>query len=126
MAEVKGVNVTKYDSGTGQGNWIEQGLIKSGLKVWSDFYEASGVAIGDNIVVARMPKGAVVHSIQIGWDQLGSGVLLHMGDTADGNRYFSNIPAGASTGTKTNPLVNGLQYKIGSAEGDDKISVLVT
>lgn len=125
MAELKGVNVTKYDAGTKQDNWIDQGLIKSDIKIWTDSFEAAGAAIADTIVIAQLPDGAIVHDIQIGFDDLGTSVTLDCGDSTDPNRYFSAIDAATAAAEKASILVDGMQYKIGTATGDGKVYLTV-
>ena len=87
MASVKGVNFTnitatpvvKADSSEWHGN----------LRVQYDSYEASSLAAGSDISVARLPKGAKVYDVIVHFDALGSGTTLKVGDSADDDRYIA-------------------------------------
>lgn len=91
MASVKGVNFTnitatpivKTDSSEAYGK----------MRVSYDSYEASSLASGSDISVARLPKGAKVYDIVIHHDALGSGVTLAVGDSADADRYITATAA---------------------------------
>jgi len=122
MTAVKGVNVTKYEAG-GQGdNAITQGLIASELNVWSDSYEASGLAAASTIEMANLPAGAKVHAVFLDWDALGSSRTLAVGDSDDADRYLAATDASSAGGAVGN-LVDGKQYVIGTATDDDEILV---
>jgi len=124
MAEVLGVNVTKYDAGTFDSNWIDQGLVKSSVKVWSEVYEAAAVGVADTIVVAVLPAGAVVHGIALQFDALGAGVTLDAGDVTVPARYKSAIVT-TSAGDDNSILVDGAQYVITDAEVDGRVLLTV-
>lgn len=121
MADVYGANVTKYRAGTKQDNWIDQGLVKSGLKIWSDSYEAAALAAGQIIQIAELPVGAVVHGIILAFDALGA-ATVNVGDSADDNRYLNAIDVSAA-GYVVGGLVDGLQYVIGTNTDDDEIII---
>lgn len=95
MASVKGANFTnitatpivKTDSGEAYGK----------LRVTYDSYEASSLASGSDISVARLPKGAKVYDVVIHHDALGSGVTLSVGD-ADGATRYIGATAAATAG----------------------------
>lgn len=123
MAEVNGVNVTKYDA-PGADNWIDQGLIKSSIKVWSEVYEAAAVNIADTIVVAVLPAGAVIHGVKLAWDALGAGVTLDMGDITIPARYKAAIVT-TNLGSDDSILVDGLQYVITDEAVDGRVLLTV-
>ena len=85
MASVKGTNFTnitadpvvKIDSGEWSGK----------MRVQYDTYEASSLASGSDISVARLPKGAKVYDVVIIHDALGSGVTLKVGDDVLYGKY---------------------------------------
>ena len=91
MASVKGTNFTnitatpivKIDSGEWTGK----------LRVQYDSYEASSLASGSDISVARLPKGAKIFDVVIHHDALGAGVTLAVGDSADADRYITATAA---------------------------------
>jgi len=86
MASVKGVNFTnitatpvvKADSSEWHGN----------IRVQYDSYEASSLASGSDISVARLPKGAKVYDIIVHFDALGS-ATISVGDSANAARYIA-------------------------------------
>ena len=124
MAEVLGVNQTKFDAGTYDGNWISQGNIKSGVKLWSDVYEAAAVSIADTIVVAQLPTGAVVHGVQISFDALGAGVTLDMGDITVPTRYKTAVVT-TSAGSDSGINVDGAGYQITDEDVDGRVLLTV-
>ena len=91
MASVKGTNITnidaepvvKVDSSEWHGN----------LRVQYDSYEASSLASGSDISVAKLPKGAKVYDVVIHHGALGSGVTLAVGDSSDTDRYITATAA---------------------------------
>ncbi len=87
MASVKGVNFTnitatpvvKADSSEWHGN----------IRVQYDSYEASSLASGSDISVARLPKGAKVYDIIVHFDALGSSSTVSVGDADSAARYIA-------------------------------------
>ncbi len=123
MAEVEGVNVTKFDAGTSDTTWIDQGLIKSSIRVWSEVYEASALPANDTIVIAVLPDGAIVHGISIQFDALGA-ATVDVGDVDNVDRYKDGVNVSAA-GSDESILPDGAQYVIGTATGDDRITITV-
>jgi hypothetical protein len=124
MSNVQGVNVTKYDAETSDTTWIDQGLIKSSIRVWSDVYEAAALAIGQTIGLAQLPDGAVVHGGILYFDALGAGVTLEIGDSTDSARYLSATVCTAA-GSALFDAVDGSGYAIGTNAGDGEIIATV-
>jgi len=91
MASVKGVNFTNITSVPAVNTASNEAYGK--LRVTYDTYEASSLASGSDISVARLPKGAVVYDVIIHHDALGSGVTLAVGDSADADRYIAATAA---------------------------------
>ena len=87
MASVKGVNFTnitatpvvKADSSEWHGN----------IRVQYDSYEASSLASGSDISVARLPKGAKVYDIIVHFDALGGSSTVSVGDADSATRYIA-------------------------------------
>jgi len=87
MASVKGANFTnitatpvvKADSSEWHGN----------IRVQYDSYEASSLAIGSDISVARLPKGAKVYDIIVHFDGLGASSTVSVGDGDDADRFIA-------------------------------------
>jgi hypothetical protein len=123
MAQYDGVNVTKYEA-PGNANWIDQGLIKSELKVWSDSYELAGTEVAnDTFHLATLPAGAKVHLVHCAWDDVGAAsATFDVGDSDDPNRYLDGLVASAA-GQDTGILPDGAQYEIGTNDGDTEILV---
>ena len=63
------------------------------IRVQFDTFEASSLASGSDISVARLPSGAKVYDVAIHHDALGSGVTLAVGDSADADRYITATAA---------------------------------
>ncbi len=91
MASVKGVNFTNITA-TPQVN-ADSSEWTGKLRVQFDSFEASSLASGSDISVARLPKGAKVWDVVIMHDALGTGVTLAVGDSADTDRYVTATAA---------------------------------
>tara|TARA_Y100000592_G_scaffold90106_1_gene148291 strand:- start:299 stop:721 length:423 start_codon:yes stop_codon:yes gene_type:complete len=91
MASVKGVNFTNITA-TPQVN-ADSSEWTGKLRVQFDSFEASSLASGSDISVARLPKGAKVWDVVIMHDGLGTGVTLAVGDSADADRYVTATAA---------------------------------
>lgn len=87
MASVKGANFTnitatpvvKADSSEWHGN----------IRVQYDSYEASSLASGSDISVARLPKGAKVYDVIVHFDALGASSTVSVGDADDADRFIT-------------------------------------
>ena len=95
MASVKGVNITNLDAVPAVAAPVDQ--TGGRMRVWYDTYDASSLAAGSDITVARLPEGANVYEIIIHHDALGSSVTLAVGDSGDADRYIT-ATAAASAG----------------------------
>lgn len=106
MASVKGVNITALDAGTGKLDKIEHGKVR----VFSDTYEASSLAAGSDITIARLPKNSAVVDIALYHDALGASSTLSVGDSGDADRY---VLAGStsSAGVLRMDAVDGCGYE---------------
>ena len=86
MASVKGVNFTNITAdpivNADSGEWSGK------LRVQYDTYEASSLASGSDISVARLPKGAVVYDVIVHFDALGGSSTIQVGDSGDTDRYI--------------------------------------
>ena len=130
MASVKGANITNIDATPVVKVSSEEAGGK--LRVFHDTYEASSLASGSDITVARIPVNATIHDVIVKCDALGSGVTLKVGDSDDDDRFITvvgtwnvagqsqSMLAGSSTGAPV-PAVTGLGYRT-TAETD----VLIT
>jgi len=98
MASVKGVNITNIDSTPVEKASASQ--MHGRLRVAFDSYEASSLASGSDITVARLPAGATVYEVSIVHDALGTGVTLTAGDSDDADRLITSTAA-ASAGEVT-------------------------
>ena len=87
MASVKGVNFTNITAdpivNADSGEWSGK------LRVQYDTYEASSLASGSDISVARLPKGAKVYDIIVHFDALGGSSTISVGDADSAARYIA-------------------------------------
>jgi len=95
MASVKGINITNLDA-------VPVALPKASevhgrIRVWFDSYEASSLASGSDIKIARLPENATVFEVVIHHDALGTSVTLSVGDASSATRYIG-ATAAASAG----------------------------
>lgn len=120
MASVKSVNITNLDSVPVVLSSSEE--VGGKLRVFYDTYEASSLASGSDITIARIPANATIIDVIVKADALGSGVTLSVGDSASASRYIGvtgtwnvagqtqSMLAGASTGVPVT-AVTGLGYR---------------
>ena len=130
MASVKGANITNMDATPIVKVSSEEAGGK--LRVFHDTYEASTLASGSDITIARIPINATIHDVVLKCDALGGSSTLIVGDSDDTNRFIDSVGtwnvagqsqsmlAGSSTGAPI-PAVTGLGYRT-TAETD----VLIT
>ena len=59
------------------------------MRVQYDTYEASSLASGSDISVARLPKGAKVYDIVVHFDALGGSTTISVGDSGAAARYIA-------------------------------------
>ena len=122
MASVKSSAITNLDSVPAVN---ADGGNNSPMMVWHDTYEASSLASGSDITIARIPAGATIHDVVIKADALGGSSTLIVGDSADDNRFLAAVGTwnvagqtqsmlgGSSTGAATT-AVTGVGYKVSS------------
>ena len=117
MASVKGANITNMDATPITKVSSEE--VGGKLRVFHDTYEASSLASGSDITIARMPAGSTVHNVIIKADALAGSSTLIVGDSDDTNRFINSVGtwnaagqsqsmlAGSSTGSPVS-AVTGL------------------
>ena len=123
MASVKSSAITNLDSVPAVN---ADGGNNSPMMVWHDTYEASSLASGSDITIARIPAGATIHDVVIKADALGGSSTLKVGDSGDDDRYLGvvgtwnvagqtqSMLGGSSTGAATT-AVTGVGYKVSSS-----------
>ena len=121
MASVKSVAITNLDAVPAVNS---DGGNLSPMMVWHDTYEASSLASGSDITIARIPAGATIHDVIIKADALGGSSTLTVGDSGDADRYLAAVGTWNAAGqcqsmlagsTAANTAVAGLGYKVSSA-----------
>jgi len=121
MASVKSVAITNLDAVPAVNS---DGGNLSPMMVWHDTYEASSLASGSDITIARIPAGATIHDVIIKADALGGSSTLTAGDSGDADRFLAAVGTWNAAGqcqsmlagsTAANTAVAGLGYKVSSA-----------
>ena len=121
MASVKSVAITNLDAVPAVNS---DGGNLSPMMVWHDTYEASSLASGSDITIARIPAGATIHDVIIKADALGGSSTLTAGDSGDADRYLAAVGTWNAAGqcqsmlagsTAANTAVAGLGYKVSEA-----------
>ncbi len=87
MASVKSTNITNLDASPS--TLPDAREVSGKLRVFTDTYEASSLAAGSDITVARIPTGAKIIDIKVIADALGGSVTLAVGDSTDPDRYIT-------------------------------------
>ena len=120
MASVNGANITLIEATPITKVSSEE--VGGKLRVWHDTYEASSLASGSDITMARMPAGSTVHDVIIKADALAGSSTLIVGDSSDTNRFINSVGtwnaagqtqsmlAGSSTGAPVS-AVTGLGHR---------------
>ena len=121
MASVKSVAITNLDAVPAVNS---DGGNLSPMMVWHDTYEASSLASGSDITIARIPAGATIHDVIVKADALGGSSTLAVGDSGDADRYLAAVGTWNAAGqaqsmlagsTAANTAVAGLGYKVSEA-----------
>jgi hypothetical protein len=124
MAIVKGVNKTKIDAGGSGTNVIPQAEFAGTVKSVYDTYEATAIASGDTIEVATPPPESKIVGITLSTDDLGTGCTLAVGDSNTADLYITATSA-ADALTTSAINVGGMNYEIGTTDGDEEILITV-
>jgi hypothetical protein len=116
MASVKGVNFTKRTAEP-----VEKVIASQShgrLRVQYDSYEASSLASGSDISVAKLPAGAIVYDIVVHFDALGS-ATISVGDSADADRYITatSVSSAGQMSMSQEGAIDGVGYE-NTAETD--------
>ncbi len=116
MASVKGVNFTKRTAEP-----VEKVIASQShgrLRVQYDSYEASSLASGSDISVAKLPAGAIVYDIVVQFDALGSATIA-VGDSADADRYITatSVSSAGQMSMSQEGAIDGFGYE-NTAETD--------
>ena len=116
MASVKGVNFTKSTAEP-----VEKVIASQShgrLRVQYDSYEASSLASGSDISVAKLPAGAIVYDIVVQFDALGS-ATISVGDSADADRYITatSVSSAGQMSMSQEGAIDGFGYE-NTAETD--------
>lgn len=113
MTAAKGVNITTLD--TKPVDYPDVAQVSGRLRVWFDSYEASGLASGSTIAVARLPKGSRLYDVQIHHDDLGTAAgTLEVGDSGDPDRFIAAFATG-SAGVRSmhaNGVIDNVGYQM--------------
>tara|TARA_R110002051_G_scaffold3811_1_gene20401 strand:- start:1271 stop:1708 length:438 start_codon:yes stop_codon:yes gene_type:complete len=121
MASVKSVAITNLDAVP---SVASDGGNLSPMMVWHDTYEASSLASGSDITIARIPAGSTIHDVIVKADALGGSSTLTVGDSGDADRFLAAVGTWNAAGqaqsmlagsTAANTAVAGLAYKVTSS-----------
>ena len=111
MASVKGVNFTNITAdpivNADSGEWSGK------LRVQYDTYEASSLASGSDISVARLPKGAKVYDIVVHFDALGGSSTISVGDSGAAARYIAatSVSSAGQMSMSQEGAIDGVGYE---------------
>ena len=89
------------------------------------FAAADATSVGT--VCGLLPAGLMVTNVQLSFEDLGTGTLLDVGDSADANRYLDGVDASTAAGAVSPGLIfAGQNYVVGTNSGDNQILITVT
>jgi len=128
MATVYGVNRTKMLTPSGS-NILDQGINKSKVCFMYDTYEAAALATGSVIEMCdKLPVGAVVTSVIVAFDDLGTGNTLDIGDANATDRYGDGIDCATAAAVHTYPIIAEIATigdQVGEDTGDQQLQITV-
>jgi len=123
MASVKATNITNLDASPSV--LADASEVHGSVRVFKDSYEASSLASGSDITVARLPIGAKVVDIHVKADALGSNATLAVGNGTTADKYIA--AAAMNTANKLISLSNdGKIEAIGDEITSTITNILVT
>jgi len=123
MASVKATNITNLDASPSV--LADASEVHGSVRVFKDTYEASSLASGSDITVARLPIGAKVVDIHVKADALGSNATLAVGNGTTADKYIA--AAAMNTANKLISLSNdGKIETIGDEITSTITDILVT
>jgi hypothetical protein len=106
MATYVGINCTKFAAGGSGDNYINDGLIKSVAKIWTDTYTVGTTALttGDTITIALIPPGKKIVGIDIvhpamTTEGVTTGSTLAVGITGDSDKFIDDVEIGVANGS---------------------------
>lgn len=117
-------NSTTYEAQASGKLVLDQGVVKSTLHVATTTFEAAATAANSVINLFKLPDNVVIQDIKLYFDALGTGVTVNVGDALDPDRYIDGANV-ATAGTNNALTIGGQGYRIGTAEGDDLITLTV-
>lgn len=117
-------NSTTYDAQVSGKLELDQGVVKSTLHVATTTFEADATAANSVINLFKLPDNVVIQDVKLYFDALGAGVTVDVGDALDADRYIDGANV-AAAGTNNALTINGQGYRIGTADGDDVITLTV-
>jgi hypothetical protein len=105
MSTYKAVNVTKFDAGGSNDNYIADGYIKAVEKIWYDSYVATSVASNSTLDMCVLPANKKIMGINVYYPATLSGAntgtccTLSIGDAGSATRYLNAGEALLAIGT---------------------------
>lgn len=114
MADVYGSNTNKLVNTPS--DLADSFDVGGAIRVFSDTFEATALAAGQTIGVAKLPAGARVKEIVVDHDALGASSTLACGDAGDPDRYIT-AGSSSSAGTKQLGTVGGRNFAVANDDG---------
>jgi len=122
MATIQADNRTKADSPTSD-NVLSPGTLGGRVRVLTDQVTLAAEGNPATIEVGRkLQAGAIILGVELYNAALGAATTLDVGDSDDPNRYLTIADANTAGWTKDLNLA-GVQYKVGTNDGDDEITI---
>jgi hypothetical protein len=121
MAAYVGINCTKFAAGGSGDNYINDGLIKSVAKIWTDTYTVGTTALStaDTITIALIPPGKKIVAIDVihpavTTEGVSTGSTLAVGITGDLDKFIDDDEVGVTMGS-----IDGKQIAVNSLNNPD-------
>lgn len=128
MATVYGVNRTKLNTPIGS-NVIGTAEVNAKEGIMYDTYEASSLSANDVIQLGgKLPDGAMVTSVQLITDDLGTGVTADVGDGHTADRYIDGADVATAAAVAEFPAaaeIDNVGYKVGTNTDDNQLQVTI-
>ena len=94
--------------------------------VFSDSYEFSSTVADKTVALfGQLPANLMITGINVVFDDLGTGVTIDIGDSADADRYVDGLDVATAAGDSQSLEITGMHYTIGTASGDNQVVLTV-
>jgi hypothetical protein len=119
VVDSKSVNKTKFDNGGIGENSQDRGELQAGCLEQYDSFVTVAADATSTLSLRDLPEGAKIRGIEVTYGALGTSVTIDIGDSDSVNRYMDAAALVDAGGVSRNMLPAGVNYIIGTNDGDE-------